>query len=129
MAIDIKDSTFNVDPHKIPGTSDFYQVRAMGRRVIPEQFNELFVCSFSAATAKEKRDYRDLFAKVTAAASNQGHGIVTSGDAMALFSLYWHSIRVTAKEPMTIQKQAEVYCSIFVSAIEMCPISDDNIYE
>jgi hypothetical protein len=77
MAIDIKDSTFNVDPHNIPETSDFYKVRAMGRRVIPEQFNELFICSFSAATAKEKRDYRDLYNKVMAQAVLQNGKLIT----------------------------------------------------
>lgn len=129
MAIDIKDTTMSVDPKsfKIPTTSAYYKVRAMGRRALPEQFNELFVASFDRACGSAKRDYRNLYDNVLAEVRNQTSSSVSKqGSVFESFKQTWG---VCCSDTRSFEKAAELYCTIFAAAIKSCPVTEEDIYE
>jgi hypothetical protein len=114
-------------PHQIPATSAFYKVRAMGRRALPEQFNELFVVSFSRACESSNRDYRGLYYNVLAQAQEQtSHTISKRGSVFGSFKRVWKDC---CSETRSHQQTAELYCAIFAAAIEACPNAQEDIYE
>lgn len=114
-------------PFKIPKTSAYYKVRAIGRRALPEQFNELFVASFDRACGSAKRDYRNLYDNVLGEVRNQTSSSVTKqGSVFESFKQTW---RICCSDTRSFEKAAELYCAIFAAAIKACSDAEKDIYE
>jgi len=122
MAIDIEDSTFNVDPHKIPSSSDFYHIRQSGRHTVPEQDEQIFVQRFAQIADQHQRDYRRLREYVIDAAFVRSYHLDPDFENRPIASILRNFWKQTGNN-------THRFCDVICAAIGACPITEINIYE
>ena len=112
--------------HTVPETSDYYRLRAMGRRACPEFYNELFVVVWKQADVVE-RDYRNLIKKWVVEAQKRRLNVDTSSsDVYRMYKSLW---RNTVNESVDLEEAVHRYVDVFVAAILQCKIVGARVYE
>ena len=124
MAIDIKDSTSNVDPRPfiIPTNSDFYRIKQGGRLTVPEAEEQTFVTRFADTSGLSKRDYKHLQKYLWGAATRRGYALDRNFEDRPTTVI----LRKLWKET---GRNIHLFCDVICAAINDCPTTDENIYQ
>ncbi len=109
---------------RIPPSSDYYRIKHNARVALPDTIAEqAFIAVFDEVTSAKARDFRNLISEVKEVARRLRFRNLETNNIFKLCSDLWHQ-----QDACTYEDRVQLYCRIFVAAVERCPLSRENIY-